>query len=57
MEWFDPCEKLPKENDLIIAKLRGCKIVDYISMKVRYCEGFGHIKEWRYATPDEIKSF
>lgn len=49
MEWISIEDKFPKAGDVIIAKLSGCKICDYMFMTVREGEGLGHIEEWKYA--------
>ena len=49
MKWINVKDKVPLPGDKIIAKLKGCKIADYISMEIREGEGLGHIDSWKYA--------
>jgi hypothetical protein len=55
MKWYKTIDKLPKPGDVIVAKLDGCKVCDYIFMTVREGEGMAHIKEWCYAVKQLYK--
>ena len=53
-EWYLIEDKQPPEDAYILVELDGCKLFNYMKMKVRYGEGLGHIKRWRYLTPKEL---
>ena len=55
MKWFGIEEEFPPVGAEIIAEMNGCKIAQYLRLKIRDGEGLGHIKRWGFISPEEEK--